>query len=73
MQDDLRHGYEVLLGRPLDTFETDARYEVWFFVDSELLPEHERVAALTVEQLVVGRPGAPSASHDTKHGEANGG
>lgn len=69
MQDDLRHGYEVLLGRPLDTFEAEARYEVWFFVDAELLPEHERVTELTIEQLVVGRPSAPSASHDTKHGE----
>ena len=69
MQDELRRGYEVLLGRPLDTFETDARYEVWFFVDSELLPEHERVEALTLEQLVVGRPYAPSAAHDTKAGD----
>lgn len=69
MQDDLRRGYEILLGRPLDTFEADARYELWFFVDSELLAEHERVPALTIEQLVVGRPSARSASHDTKHGE----
>jgi hypothetical protein len=69
MLDELRHGFEVLLGRPLDTFESDARYEVWFFVDSELLPEADRVSSLTLEQLVVGRPHAPSAQHDTKHGE----
>src|SRR5262245_2173238 len=69
MVDELRHGYDVLLGRALAAFETDARYEVWFFVDSELLPEHERALALTIEQLVVGRPHAPSASHDTKAGD----
>jgi hypothetical protein len=69
MQDELRRGYEIFLGRPVDTFETDARYEVWFFVDSELLPEHERAAAITLEQLVVGRPSAPAAKHDTKAGE----
>jgi hypothetical protein len=69
MQDELRRGYEVMLGRPLDTFETDARYEVWFFVDSEILPEHERVESLEIEQLVVGRPSAPSAKHDTKAGD----
>jgi hypothetical protein len=69
MLDQLRHGFEVLLGRPLDTYETDARYEVWFFVDSELLPESERVPSLTLEQLVVGRPRAPAAKHDTLHGE----
>jgi len=69
MEDELRHGYEVLLGRPLDTFEPDARYQVWFFVDSELLSEEERPRALTLEQLVVGRPVAPSAKFDTKHGE----
>jgi len=69
MLDELRRGFDVLLGRPLDTFETDARYEVWFFVDSELLPEHERVESLTIEQLVVGRPLAPAASHDTKAGD----
>jgi hypothetical protein len=69
MVDELRHGFEVLLGRPLDTFESDARYEVWFFVDAELLAESERVPTLTVEQLVVGRPSAPAAQHDTQHGE----
>ena len=69
MQDELRHGFEVLLGRPLDTFEPDARYEVWFFVDSELLDESDRPLALSFEQLVVGRPHAASATHDTKHGE----
>jgi hypothetical protein len=66
---ELRRGYEVLLGRPLDTFETDARYEVWFFVDSELLPDHERVPELTQQQLVVGRPSAPSITHDTRSPE----
>ena len=69
MVEELRHGYEVLLGRPLDKFESEARYEVWYFVDSELLPEHERVPSLTLEQLVVGRPHAPSVSHDTKAGD----
>ncbi|HEY5950067.1 MAG TPA: hypothetical protein VIV40_31445, partial [Kofleriaceae bacterium] len=66
---ELQRGYEILLGRPLDTFESTARYELWFFVDSELLPEHERVPALTLEQLVVGRPNAPAAAQDTKAGE----
>lgn len=69
MQDELRHGFDVLLGRPLDTFDPDARYDLWFFVDSELLPEHERVPALALEQLVVGRPRAPAAVHDTRKGE----
>jgi hypothetical protein len=69
MQAELRRGYEVLLGRPLDTFEANARYEVWFFVDSELLPDHELVPELTFEQLVVGRPAAPSVTHDTRSPE----
>jgi hypothetical protein len=69
MSDELRHGFDVLLGRPLDTFETDARYEVWFFVDSELLPEAERVSSLAFEQLFVGKPPAPAATFDTQHGE----
>ena len=41
MVEELRRGYEVLLGRPFEKFEADARYEVWYFVDSELLPEHK--------------------------------
>lgn len=69
MVDQLRHGYEVLLGRPLDAFEADARFEVWFFVDSELLAATERPTGLGLELLVVGRPHAPAATHDTKHGE----
>lgn len=69
MQDDLRRGYELLLGRPLDSFRADARFDVWFFVDSELLPEADRVPSLTLEQLVVGRPPAPSAIHDTRAGD----
>jgi len=64
MREALRHGYEVLLGRPLDSFPAQARYELWFTVDTELLPEEERVTSLTVEQLVVGRPAAPAATHD---------
>ena len=64
MQDALRRGYEILLGRPLASFDPAARYEVWFWTDAELLPEHDRVAALDLQRLVVGKPMGPAAQHD---------
>ena len=67
--DELRRGYEIFLGKPLASFDPNARYEVWYRVERELLPEHERLAALTLEQLVVGRPQAPSTLYDPGKGE----
>lgn len=69
MQDELRRGYEILLGRPLESFAPHASYELWFVVDTELLPPAERPAALSREQLAVGLPRAPASTHDREYAE----
>jgi len=69
MLDDLRRGFEILLGKPLESFPQHARYELWFFVDSELLPPADRVASLSHDQLAIDPPAEPAAAHDRETAE----
>ena len=69
MLDDLRRGFEVLLGKPLESFPQQARYVLWFSVDSELLPPNDRVPALTHDQLAIDRPPESAAKHDRETAE----